>query len=186
MDRPTSRSRTSDSPTASYKGHTIGFCCPRCQSRWTASAEQAKDTILAGLLPQSASDSPATEEGLSIARSYLRGMEEGKLDLLDQLFLPDGRSSILENASDEGSWEHYRDHHLKPELESAAGFTFTLTEEKGERYGSTILVRQVGKFAIQLGEEARRYRAAVSYLLVEDAGRLRIAHLHWSSRPEPG
>ena len=112
-------------------------------------------------------------------------MEQGKFETLDRLFLPEGRSSILENASDEGSWEHYRDHHLKPEMESATNFRFTVTDEQAEQYGSTVLVRQVGSFTVRISEEVRTYRAAVSYLIVEDAGELRIAHLHWSSRPDP-
>lgn len=131
---------------------------------------------------RSAQDQGAGESALSIARAYLAGMEAGQLDALDPLFLADGRSSILENASDEGSWEHYRDHHLKPEMKTSSEFRFTVTSETEQRFGPTTLVRQVGTFTIQVGEQQRLYRAAISYLVVEDAGRLKIAHLHWSSR----
>ena len=93
-------------------------------------------------------------------------------------------SSLLENASDEGNWEQYRDHHLKPELAAAPNFRFTVTDEKEERFGSTSLVRQVGTFSIQVEGEARMYRMAVTYVIVSDAGEPKIAHLHWSSRPE--
>ena len=105
-------------------------------------------------------------------------------NVLYAVFLPDGRSSILENASDEGTWEHYRDHHLKPELGAASNFQFTVTDEKEERFGSASLVRQVGTFSIQVEGEARMYRMAVTYVIVSDAGEPKIAHLHWSSRPE--
>ncbi len=134
------------------------------------------------VFPERTPGSPRPAEGLSIARAYLSGLNTGHLAALDRLFLPEGRSSILENASDEGSWEHYRDHHLKPEMENALNFKFTVTDEKSERFESTLLVRQVGKFTVQVGEEARAYRAAISYVIIEDAGELRIAHLHWSSR----
>ena len=135
-------------------------------------------------LPHHVLDAQRTGDGLSIARAYLTGMEYGQLDALDRLFLPEGRSSILENASDEGSWEHYRDHHLKPEMQSATDFKFAVSDEKLERFGATVLVRQVGTFTVRIGEELRAYRAAVSYVMIEDAGMLRIAHLHWSSRPQ--
>ncbi len=128
--------------------------------------------------------SPPAAEGLSIARAYLGGMNAGEIAALDRLFLPDGRSSILENASDEGSWEHYRDHHLKPEMEAARNFRFTAVKESEEHFGDVILVRQTGSFTVEVEGEMRKYRAAVSYLIVEDAGGLRIAHLHWSSRPD--
>ena len=184
----TDRPIEADSPTQAHNGYTIGFCCNGCQSRWQGLTEQDKDAILAKFVPQGSTDSTSTSgsapNGLSIARDYLKGMEAGQLDGLDRLFLPDGRSSVLENASDEGSWERYRDHHLKPEMESATNFKFTVTDEKAERFGSAVLVRQIGRFTVQVEQEVRAYRAAVTYVIVEDTGELKIAHLHWSSRPE--
>ncbi len=122
--------------------------------------------------------------GRDIVRAYIAGMESGDLDQLTDLFLPDDRSSILENASDEGSWEHYRDHHLKPEMEAAKNFKFTVIKESEERFGEAILVRQTGSFTIEVEGEIRTYRAAVSYIIVTEDDRPRIAHLHWSSRPD--
>ncbi len=181
----TGRPVTADSPTVSYRGYTIGFCCGRCQSRWAGSSEETRNATLARFVETTSPSTPAAD-GLSLARAYLAAMQEGQLDAMNRLFLPDGRSSILENASDEGSWEHYRDHHLKPELEAASNFQFTVTDEKEERFGSTSLVRQVGTFRIQIEGEARTYRMAVTYVIVSNAGEPRIAHLHWSSRPKPG
>lgn len=121
-------------------------------------------------------------EGLRIARAYLKGLEQSKLRDLDRLFLPGERSSILENASDEGSWEHYRDHHLGPEMKESSGFKFTVSNESEDRFGSAVVVRQVGKFSLKVGTENRSYKMAVTYVMVEDSGALKIAHLHWSSR----
>lgn len=121
-------------------------------------------------------------EGLRIARAYLKGLEQGNLDDLDRLFLAGQRSSILENASDEGSWERYRDHHLAPEMKETSGFKFFVAKEAAERLGSTVVVRQVGKFSVKVGEEDRAYRVAITFVLVESSGDLKIAHLHWSSR----
>ena len=136
------------------------------------------------LIAQSRPTESSQADSLSIARAYMKGMETGRLDELDKLFLPDGQSNILENASNEGSWEHYRDHHLKPEMEAASNFRVTVTDETETRFDSTILVRQVGTFSMEVKGELRKYRMAVTYLIVDHAGKPKIAHIHWSSRPE--
>ena len=136
------------------------------------------------LIAQSRPSDSSQADGLSLARAYMKGMETGRLDELDGLFLPDGKSNILENASNEGSWEHYRDHHLKPEMEATSNFKVNVTDETETRFGSTILVRQVGTFTLEVKGELRKYRMAVTYLIVDHAGKPKIAHIHWSSRPE--
>ena len=123
------------------------------------------------------------QNGLAVAQAYLAGMEAGDLDALTALFIAGDRSSILENASDEGSWEHYRDHHLAPEMDVAENFRFTIADEAEEHFGDTILVKQTGTFSVDIRDETRQYRVAVSYLMVAEEHALRIAHLHWSSRP---
>ena len=144
---------------------------------------------LGGVWRNSAFAEPAvstnpSSPAIALTREYIRGMEAGKLDALNALFLPNGRSWVLENASDEGSWEHYRDHHLAPELKEAPDFKFTIEKEAEDRFGPTSIVRQVGRFVVKVGEESKPYRAAVTYVVVEDGGSLKIVHLHWSSRPD--
>jgi hypothetical protein len=152
--------------------------------------------LLAILVPVIAQDrapaasSPAAREvaeAQQLARIYIKGMEEGKLTALDDLFLTNERSTITENASEEGSWEHYRDHHLAPELKESPGFKVTIEKEKAEALAGAVLVRQFGTFTFappKPDEPAKTYRAAISYMIVTDQGRPRIAHLHWSSRAE--
>lgn len=123
----------------------------------------------------------AANAGIKTARAYIRGLEQGKLEDLDRLFLPDKRSSILENTSDEGSWEQYRDHHLGPEMKASSGFKFSNVKESAKRFGSTTVVLQTGRFSVRVGEEDRSYSMAVTYVIVDEDGLLRIAHLHWSS-----
>ena len=123
-------------------------------------------------------NSPAIE----LTRAYVKGMEAGKLDGLNELFLPKERSSVLENASDEGSWEHYRDHHLAPEMKEAPDFKFTIEKEAEDRFGSTSVVRQLGNFTVTVNGVARSFKSAVTYVIIEEAGKPKIAHLHWSSR----
>jgi len=144
---------------------------------------------LASLLwsPQSADQdvsemTKAEARALDVGRAYLDGMSEGELDALDELFVAGDRSSIYENGSNEGTWLHYKEHHLAPEQEAASNFRFTLREENAEATGDGFLVKVVGSFSVRVGEEARTYRAAVSYVLVPVEDELRILHLHWSSR----
>jgi SnoaL-like protein len=131
-----------------------------------------------------AQDDQSAQDGRAIAQAYIAGMESGDLESLGVLFLPDDRSSIMENTSDEGSWEHYRDHHLKPEMGSTENFSITIAKESVESYGDATIVRQTGSFSVDVEGETREYRVAVSYFMVTDNDQLRIAHLHWASRPE--
>ena len=50
------------------------------------------------LIAQSRPSDSSPADGLSLARAYMKGMETGRLDELDALFLPDGKSNILENV----------------------------------------------------------------------------------------
>ncbi len=131
-----------------------------------------------------AQDKTAGIDGLGVAKAYIAGMEAGDLEALTELFIGDDRSSILENASDEGSWEHYRDHHLKPEMDAVKNFRFEIAKETEESFGGTVLVQQTGTFTVEVQDEVRSYRVAVSYVIVMENEQARIAHLHWSSRPK--
>ncbi len=126
----------------------------------------------------------ATTAGLTVAHAYIAGMEAGNLDALSALFLADEKSSILENASNEGNWEYYSEHHLAPEMEAVKGFKFDIAQESEKSFGDSILVEQTGTFTIELNDETLHYRVAVSYLMVKENHQLKIAHLHWSSRPQ--
>ncbi len=150
-----------------------------------AVAQDGKPVGTQGQQPGIVQGEQPSQDGRAVSRAYLAGMESGDLDALTALFLTDDRSSILENASDEGSWEHYRDHHLAPEMDVAQNFRFAIAEEAEERFGDTILVKQTGTFTVDVRGETRHYRVAVSYLMVVQDDELRIAHLHWSSRPAP-
>lgn len=128
-------------------------------------------------------DRPAAEaEALTIGLAYLEGMSEGALDALDELFIVGDESSVYENGSNEGTWLHYKEHHLAPEHEAASDFRFTVKEESVQALGDGFLVKVVGSFSVRVREEARTYRAAVSYVLVPVESQLKILHLHWSSR----
>lgn len=191
-----------DSPTREYKGRTIAFCCERCQGKWDAKSDADKAAIFAKYVPADklkeadapkpaaadaaaapASDHPAAKT----ARAYLAACAAADEKALNALFLDNGRATILENAGDEGTWETYRDHHLLPELKEMPGFTMTVEKESVQTFGATSIVRQVGSFMVPTPnhpDAPRKVLAAVTYVVVEEAGAPKIAHLHWSSRAE--
>lgn len=140
-------------------------------------------SAISAATPQAEAPTPTEAEALEMGRAYVAGISGGELDQLDLLFLPGDASSVFENASDEGSWPHYKEHHLAPEQSSLTNFKFTTDEEHVEALGSGFLVTQLGGFTFEAGGQTRSYRAALSFALVATPDGLRISHLHWSSKP---
>ena len=129
-----------------------------------------------------ASEDVNAAKALDVGRAYLAGISLGTLDSLDELFVLGDKSSVYENGSNEGTWLHYKEHHLAPEQEAAPNLQFTVKAESTEAVGDGFLVKVVGSFSVEFGEEARTYRAAVSFLLIPANDELKILHLHWSSK----
>jgi hypothetical protein len=105
---------------------------------------------------------------------------------LNALFLDKGRATVSENAGDEGTWETYRDHHLMPELKEMPGFVMTVAKEDVQTFGTTSIVRQIGSFTVpdpNHPDAPRKYLAAVTYVVVDEGGSPKIAHL---ALVEPG
>lgn len=197
-----------ESPTRPFKGVTIGFCCPGCEGKWDKKTDDEKMALLAKNAPEAvtaieaAAKSTAMSEAKSgqpdaaglaanptvkIARGYLEACAKADAAALDALFLDKGRATVSENAGDEGTWETYRDHHLLPELKEMPGFAMTVTKEDVQTFGTTSIVRQIGSFTVpdpNHPDAPRKYLAAITYVVVDDGGTPRIAHLHWSSRAE--
>ncbi len=56
-----------------------------------------------------------------IADAYLEAIETSDLDRAEALFAHE--SSVFESGGVEGTWQHYREHHIGEELEELASFT---------------------------------------------------------------
>ena len=197
-----------ESPTRQFKGQTIGFCCPGCEGKWDAKADEEKIALLTKHAPEAvaainAAQPPAQHAGakgaapdaaalaanpaVRVARGYLAACAKADATALNALFLDKGRATVSENAGDEGTWETYRDHHLMPELAEMPGFVMTVAKEDVQTFGTTSIVRQIGSFTVpdpNHKELTKKYLAAVSYVVVDEGGTPKIAHLHWSSRAE--
>ncbi|MGD9691362.1 MAG: hypothetical protein AB7V20_00805 [Phycisphaerales bacterium] len=129
----------------------------------------------------------ADQSALKVAHGYLAACASADAAVLNSLFLDKGRATVTENAGDEGTWETYRDHHLLPELKEMPGFVMSVTKEDVNTFGVASVVRQIGSFTVpdpNHPDAPRKYLAAVTYVVVDDGGTPRIAHLHWSSRAE--
>ena len=66
----------------------------------------------------------AKEEGRvkEVITAYKSGIESLSIEGLSDLFMK--KSEVFESGSDEGSFSHYLDHHLAPELEAFESFDF--------------------------------------------------------------
>lgn len=177
-----------ESPTRQFKGVTIGFCCPGCDRKWDRKSDEAKMAMLTKMAPEAvAAINAASSPALRVARDYLAACGNADANALNGLFLDKGRATVSENAGDEGTWETYRDHHLLPELKEMPGFVMTVAKEDVQTFGTTSIVRQIGTFTVpdpNHPDAPRKFLAAVTYVVVDDGGTPRIAHLHWSSRAE--
>jgi hypothetical protein len=188
-----------ESPTRQFKGVTIGFCCPGCEAKWDKKPDDEKITLLAKHAPEAvaaiekgradatAQPTAGGEAAVKLARTYLAACGKADVGALNALFLDQGRATVSENASDEGTWETYRDHHLLPELKEMPGFVMTVAKEDVRAFGSTSIVRQTGSFTVSdpnHPDVPRKFLAAVTYVVVDDGVAPKIAHLHWSSRAE--
>ncbi|MBX3403773.1 MAG: hypothetical protein KF699_10225 [Phycisphaeraceae bacterium] len=190
-----------ESPTRQFKGVTIGFCCPGCEGKWDKKTDDEKHALLAKHAPEAVtaiekSKGAATptalaandgESAVKMARAYLAACGKADVAALDALFLDQGRATVSENASDEGTWETYRDHHLLPELKEMPGFVMTVAKEDVRTFGTTSIVRHTGSFTVpdpNHPDAPRKFLAAVTYIVVDEGGTPKIAHLHWSSRAE--
>ncbi len=197
-----------ESPTRQFKGVTIGFCCPGCEGKWDKKTDDEKMVLLAKHAPEAvtAIDAAvkakpqvaatnvqpdaaalASNPAVTVARAYMAACTKSDATALNAIFLDKGRATVSENASDEGTWETYRDHHLLPELKEMPGFVMTATKEDVQTFGTTSIVRQIGSFTVpdpNHKELTKKYLAAVTYVVVDEGGTPKIAHLHWSSRAE--
>lgn len=165
------------SPTRTWKGRTIGFCCPGCETKWDAKPEAEKDAFLAKYVKVDAA-SPAA----LLSKQFQIAITNGDLAAMNKRFLADGKVTVLENGADEGTWEVYRDGQLKAEPKELVGYAWNTKAEAETRHGSTSIVRQVGTFSTGPDAARRTFAGAITLIVVDEGGTPKTAHMHWSSR----
>lgn len=120
---------------------------------------------------------------IDIAQSYLLALDNNDLDVAGALFTDE--SSVFENGGNEGTWSHYREHHLQPEVEAIVSFKTTLGEPNStsSKDGSMAVVTWPIEYHIELTEDRSvDSKGVVTFVLVRRGEEFRIQHLHWSSR----
>ncbi len=118
-----------------------------------------------------------------IAAAYLDAMEAADLDKAESLFAR--KSSIFEGGGDEGTWKHYREHHIGPELAELRSFKTTRGKPEEERSadGSMAMVAWPVDYRIELKDgKVVDSHSTVTFVLVREGDAYRLRHLHWSSR----
>ena len=118
-----------------------------------------------------------------VASAYLAVMESGDLEAAEALFA--GHSSIFESGGQEGDWQHYREHHIGPELAEIRTFSISQGEPEVQESqdGSMAFVAWPIEYRITL-EDQRVVESigTVTFVMVRGDKGFLIRHLHWSSR----
>lgn len=121
----------------------------------------------------------AVEEVIS---AYKKGIEALSVEGLNELFYKD--SEVFESGGDEGSFKHYLDHHLAPELDMFESFKFDNHRIKVKVEMPFAFTTETYTFKIvvkESGEPIERKGVATSILKKEN-GKWRIMKTHSSSR----
>ena len=144
----------------------------------------------AGLTVADTGAGEATVRPREVAAAYLAAIEARDLDAAGVLFAHE--STIFETGGVEGTWRHYRDHHLGPEVDGIATFTIDSRKDPevtASRDETLAVVTWPIEYTISLTDERTiESRGTVTFVLVRDKKTYRIRHLHWSSRriaPKP-
>ena len=125
----------------------------------------------------------AEDPALKVPGAYLDAMEAGDLDAAGRLFAPE--SSVFESGGQEGTWAHYREHHLGPEIGQIESFKVVrgTPEVATSRQGTMAFVAWPIEYEIVLKDERLiESRGTVTFVLTGEPGNYKIRHLHWSSR----
>lgn len=126
---------------------------------------------------------PRPSTPTEVASAYLDAMDTADLDRAEALFAKE--SSIFEGGGEEGTWKHYREHHIGPELAEFSSFKTTKgkPEEEVSADGSMAMVAWPVENHILLKDgKTVESKGTVTFVLVREADAYRIRHLHWSSR----
>jgi len=93
------------------------------------------------------------------------------------------KSSVFENGKDEGTFSHYMEHHLGPELDGIKSFTFSDPTLEVIRMGHMAYGKETYAYRLELadGRVIDREGIATS-VLAHDANGWKIVQYHSSSR----
>lgn len=121
---------------------------------------------------------------LDVVKQYLDASAQGDLDRAAALVTD--TTTVFESGGDEGTWGHYRDHHLGPELAQFAAFDIRPAQARTTKSvdGTLAVVMLPLEYDITL-KDGRKIESVgtVTFSLQHNDDAYRIDHIHWSSRP---
>lgn len=116
-------------------------------------------------------------------RAYLAATAARDLDAAATLVADD--SIVFESGGDEGTWAHYREHHLGPEVELFSAFELEMGAMRvsAGRDGTLAVVTVPVEYDVTL-RDARHFSSVgtVTFVLRLAGPDYKIEHVHWSSR----
>lgn len=116
-------------------------------------------------------------------RTYLEATAAGDLDRAEALV--QAQSTVFESGGNEGTWSHYREHHLGPEIKMFKNFALRpgemTTTTSGD--GTVAIVVLPLEYDITLTDGRHIESVGTStFGLVRVGDGYLIQHVHWSSR----
>ncbi len=139
--------------------------------------------LIGGAVLAGTGDGEAPVQPQDVAAAYFAALQAPDLDAAGALFA--GESSIFETGGVEGTWQHYREHHLGPEVDAIAAFTIRPKEPEvtTSEDATLAVVTWPIEYTISLKDKRTiESRGTVTFVLVRVESSYSIRHLHWSSR----
>lgn len=133
--------------------------------------------------PEPAASAVPASDPLVVVRRYLDANAAGDLDTAAQLVADE--SVVFESGGDEGSWAHYREHHLGPEVAMFADFDLRPAQPRvslsADRTLASVTLPIEYDVELKDGREIES-TGTVTFVLRHDNAQYLIEHIHWSSR----
>ncbi len=136
-------------------------------------------TLLLSLNAFGQTDKETVED---VMASYKAGVESLSTKGLSDLFLKE--SAVFESGGTEGTFEHYLDHHLGPELKEFKSFKFSNHEISTVVSLPYAFTTETYFFRIELAEDGKviERKGVATSVLIKSGGQWKILKTHSSSR----
>lgn len=126
--------------------------------------------------------SPAMKDVIGVVEQFGRALKAGDMATVGRLL--DERALILESGGAERSREEYLSHHAISDAAFLGGATVSTQRRHGDVAGDIAWVGSESEIRAGEGAAAKVLLSTETMILQRVAGKWRIVHIHWSSRPK--
>ncbi len=120
----------------------------------------------------------------SLIESIAAKAQSGDLDALDDVYAEGPGVHIIEGAGVNHGWADYRDHHLKPELESFENFSYRYHSVEPVVRGDVSWASFQYELSVDTERGHMEMEGRGTAVLERIEGSWRVVHLHTSGRPK--